>query len=141
MTVTAARNNSHCTRGQASTEFAYVATALLLLITGMMMMSEAVLDYNSMSSAAEEAVRYAVANGPNSPAPATTTQIQQIAINTASSVPLTTSNVVVSWINDANMSTRQDVKVVVSYDFPLKVPWMTKVTLHLQATSQMMAAE
>ena len=59
----------------------------------------------------------------------------------APQVPLTTSNITVSWITDANMATRQDAKVVVSYDYPLKVPWMTKVTLHLSATSQMMASQ
>jgi Flp pilus assembly protein TadG len=118
-----------------------VATAFLLFLTGVMLMSEAVLDYNSMSSAAEEAVRYAVANGPNSPSPASTLQIQQVAMTTATSVPLTTSNITVSWVTDANMATRQDAKVVVAYDFPLKIPWMTKVTLHLSATSQMMASQ
>jgi Flp pilus assembly protein TadG len=59
-------------RGQTFTEFAYVATAFLLLTTAVMMMGEAVLAYNSMSSAADEAVRYAVANGPNSPIPSAT---------------------------------------------------------------------
>jgi len=115
--------------------------ALLLLLSGVMMASEAVLAYNSMSSAAEEAVRYAVANGPNSPSPATNAQIQQVAINTAPEVPLTTSNVTVSWVTDSYISTRKDAKVIVSYSYPLKVPWMTTVTLHLTATSQMMASE
>jgi Flp pilus assembly protein TadG len=139
--MTSARNRSDWSRGQTFTEFAFVVTAFLLITTGVMMMGEAVLAYNSMTSAADEAVRYAVANGPNSPVPATTAQIQQIAINTAPEVPLTASNVTVSWITDANISTRQDAKVIVSYDYPLKVPWMTKVTLHLTATSQMMASQ
>jgi Flp pilus assembly protein TadG len=118
-----------------------VATAFLLFISGVMMMAEAVLAYSSMSSAAEEAVRYAVANGPNSPAPATTAQIQQIAIGMVPQVHLTTSNVSVSWIADANLATRKDAKVVVSYDYPLKIPWIAHATLHLSATSQMMAAQ
>jgi Flp pilus assembly protein TadG len=139
--MTAARTKSGWSRGQSAVEFALVATAFLLFLSGVMLMAEAVLAYNGMSSAAEEAVRYAVANGPNSPSPATTAQIQQVAINVAPQVPLTTSNITVSWITDANMATRQDAKVVVSYDYPLKVPWMTKVTLHLSATSQMMASQ
>jgi Flp pilus assembly protein TadG len=113
----------------------------LLLTTAVMMMGEAVLAHNSMSSAADEAVRYAVANGPNSPIPATNAQIQQIAINMAPEVPLTDSNVSVSWVADANISTRQDAVVVVSYDYPIKIPFMSKVTLHLSATSQMMASQ
>jgi Flp pilus assembly protein TadG len=115
--------------------------SLLLFTFAVMMMGEAVMSYNSMSAAAEEAVRYAVANGPNSPLPATTAQIQQIAINTAPQIPLTTSNVNVSWITDPSMATRQDAKVVVSYNYPLKIPWMSSVTLHLSATSQMMASQ
>ena len=139
--MTPVRIRSRWSRGQTATEFSLVATAFLLLLSGVMMMGEAVLAYNSMSSAAEEAVRYAVANGPNSPVPATTAQIQQIAINTAPEVPLTASNVVVTWPTDANIATRKDAKVVVSYDYPIKVPWMTQVTLHLTATSQMMASQ
>lgn len=118
-----------------------VATAFLLFLTGVMFMAEAVMAYNSMSAAAEEAVRYAVAYGPNSPAPATTAQIQQIAINTASQIPLSNSNVNVSWSTDANLATRQDAKVIISYDYPLKIPFMSKITLHLTATSQMMASQ
>lgn len=118
-----------------------MATAFLLLLSAIMMMGEAVLAYNSMSSAAEEAVRYAVANGPNSPLPASTSQIQQVAINTVPQIHLTASNVSVSWVTDANMVTRKDARVVVTYDFPLKIPWMTTVTLHLSATSQMMASQ
>jgi hypothetical protein len=59
----------------------------------------------------------------------------------APEVPLTDSNVSVSWVADANISTRQDAVVVVSYDYPLKIPFMSKVTLHLSATSQMMASQ
>jgi Flp pilus assembly protein TadG len=118
-----------------------VATAFLLFLTGVMYGSQAVLDYNSLSAAAEEAVRYAVANGPNSPNPATNSQIQQVAISMAPQIPLTNSNVTVSWITDTNMATRQDARVIVAYDLPLKVPWMARVTLHLSATSQMMASQ
>lgn len=139
--MTPARNKSRWSRGQSAVEFSMVATTFLLFLSGVMMMGEAVMAYNSMSAAAEEAVRYAVANGPNSPNPATTDLIQKQAFAAAPQVPLTASNVIVSWVTDANMATRQDVKVVVSYDYPLKVPFMSKVTLHLSATSQMMASQ
>jgi Flp pilus assembly protein TadG len=139
--VNGRRKRSLWSRGQTAVEFSTVAATLLLFTFGVMMMGEAVMSYNSMSAAAEEAVRYAVANGPNSPVPATTAQIQQIAINTASQLPLTTSNVNVSWITDPTMATRQDARVVVSYNYPLKIPWMSSITLHLSATSQMMASQ
>ena len=139
--MTPARKRPLWSGGQSAVEFSLVATAFLMMLSGVMMMGEAVLAYNSMSSAAEEAVRYAVANGPNSPVPATTLQIQQTAIKVAANVPLTTSNVVVTWPTDANLATRKDAKVVVSYDYPIKIPFMSKATLHLTATSQMMASQ
>jgi Flp pilus assembly protein TadG len=129
------------------TEFAGVASAFLLLLIAVMMMGEAVMAYNSMSNAAEEAVRYAVANGPNSPNPASQTAIEQVAVNVAPQLHLTitsggtTGNVTSSWVTDANISTREDAKVVINYNYALKIPFMTSVTLHLTATSQMMASQ
>jgi Flp pilus assembly protein TadG len=127
-----------------------VASTFLLLLFGIMLMAEAVMSYNSMSVAAEEAVRYAVANGPNSPNPADQPTIEGIAVNIAPQLHLTctgcvsnpgTGNVTSSWVTDANLPTRQDAKVVITYDYNIKVPWMTKATLHLTATSQMMASQ
>lgn len=128
-------------------EFAVSATALLLLMSAMMIMGEAVMAYNSMSSAAEEAVRYAVANGPNSPNPASQTTIEQVAVNVAPQLHLTatngntTGNVTSSWITDTHISTREDAKVVINYTYTLKIPFMSLATLHLSATSQMMASQ
>ncbi len=145
--MTAARESSHWSRGQMMTEFAGVASAFLLLLIAVMMMGEAVMAYNSMSNAAEEAVRYAVANGPNSPNPASQTAIEQVAVNVAPQLHLTitsggtTGNVTSSWVTDANISTREDAKVVINYNYALKIPFMTSVTLHLTATSQMMASQ
>jgi Flp pilus assembly protein TadG len=143
----AARVNSRWSPGQTATEFACVASAFLLFLTAVMMMGEAVMAYNSMSSAAEEAVRYAVAYGPNSPSPASQTTIEQVAVNVAPQLHLTatsgstTGNVTSSWVTDANISTREDAKVVITYSYVLKIPFMNSVTLHLTATSQMMAAQ
>src|SRR5208283_2501638 len=133
--MTAARMSSHWSRGQAAIEFAVSATALLLLMSAVMMMGEAVMAYNSISSAAEEAVRYAVANGPNSPNPASQTAIEQVAVDIAPQLHLTmtngdiTGNVTSSWVTDANISTRQDAKVVINYNYVLKIPFMTSATL------------
>lgn len=127
-----------------------VATAFLLFLAGIMMMAEAVMAYNNMASAAEEAVRYAVANGPNSTSPASQSTIEQVAVNVAPQLHLTCTgcpnnsgggNVTSSWITDANMSTWQDAKVVINYNYSLKIPFMTGVTLHLTATSQMLESQ
>ena len=113
-------------------------------------MAEAVMSYNSMSSAAEEAVRYAVANGPNSPNPADAKTIEGIAVAIAPQLHLSctgctgnpgSGNVTATWVTDANLPSRQDAKVVITYDYNLKIPWMKKATLHLTATSQMMASQ
>jgi Flp pilus assembly protein TadG len=145
--MTAAPVSWSWSRGQAAMEFAVSATALLLLMSAMMIMGEAVMAYNSMSSAAEEAVRYAVANGPNSPNPASQTTIEQVAVNVAPQLHLTatngntTGNVTSSWITDTHISTREDAKVVINYNYTLKIPFVSLATLHLSATSQMMASQ
>lgn len=127
-----------------------VATAFLLFLSGVMFMAEAIMAYNSMSSAAEEAVRYAVANGPNSQNPASQATIEQVAVNVAPQLHLTCTgcpgnsgngNVTSSWISDPNMNGRNDAKVVINYNYNLKIPFMSAVTLHLTATSQMLEAQ
>lgn len=130
-----------------------IAAAFLLFLAGVMFMSEAVMAYNNIASAAEEAVRYAVANSPNSNSPATSSAIEAIAANTAPELHLTSTtfdsnnnilsqgNVTATWVTDGNMSTWQDAKVVINYNYSLKIPWMSAVTLHLSATSQMMESQ
>jgi len=130
-----------------------VAFVFFLLVSSIMMMGEAVLAYNSISAAAEEAVRYAVANGPNSPSPASQSSIEAIAVNVAPQLSLTKTtfnsngtilsqgNVTATWVTDSYISTRQDAKVVITYNYALKIPWTSAVTLHLTATSQMMASQ
>src|SRR5580658_9080868 len=79
-------------RGQGAVEFSMVATACLLFLTSIMIMGEAVMAYNSLSAAAEEAVRYAVANAPTSPNPASQTSIEQVAVNLVPQLHLTCTN-------------------------------------------------
>ena len=134
-------------------EFACGATALMLFLSGIMMGGQAVMAYNNMSAAAEEAVRYAVAYGPNSPIPASADTIENVAVNAAPELHLSkttfdangnvshSGNVTATWITDANLATRKDARVVVNYDFPIKFPFMTATTLHFTATSQMMASQ
>lgn len=137
-------------RGQSAVEFSMVATAFLLFLSGVMFMGEAVMAYNSMSSAAEEAVRYAVANGPNSLNPATQATIEQVAVNIAPQLHLTctgcpgnsgSGNVTSSWVSDPSLSGRNDALVVINYNYSLKIPFMSAVTLHLTATSQMLESQ
>jgi Flp pilus assembly protein TadG len=146
-------DKSRWCRGQSTAEFGQVAVVFFLLLSAVMMMGEAVLAYNNIAAAAEEAIRYAVANGPNSPNPATQQAIEAIAVNVAPQLHLTETtfnsngaisfqgNVTATWVTDSYISTRQDAKVVINYNYALKIPWMSAITLHLSATSQMMASQ
>lgn len=127
--------------GQTITEFALGASVFLLVLFAIIEMAIVVFDYNSISYAAREATRYAAALGPNSPDPATTAQIQQVAIGAAPGVALTNSNIAVSWVADPNLSTRQDAKVTISYPTTVSIPFTSPVTLNLTSTSQMMASQ
>jgi Flp pilus assembly protein TadG len=53
--------------GQTMVEFALSASLLFLLLFGLMEMSFPVYDYNTASSAADEAVRYAIVHSPAAP--------------------------------------------------------------------------
>jgi hypothetical protein len=127
--------------GQTMVEFMLSAALLLTLVFGIMEMALMVFNYNSISNAARETARYAIAAGPNSPSPASTSQIQAFAMKSAPSLKLTASDVNVSWITDPNLSSRQDAKITVSHTYPLSVPFLLKVNLKLTSTSQMMASQ
>ena len=127
--------------GQTMIEFMLSAALLLALVFGIMEMALVVFTYNTMSNAAREAARYAIAAGPNSPKPASTSQIQAFAMNCAPSLKLSASDVSVNWITDPNLSSRQDAQITVSHTYPVSVPFLPKVNLKLSSTSQMMASQ
>ena len=127
--------------GQTMIEFMLSAAVLLSLVFGIMEMALVVFTYNTISNAAREAARYAIAAGPNSPAPASKPQIQAFAMSCAPSLKLSASDVDVRWIPDPNLSTRQDAIIKVSHTYPLSVPFLPKVNLTLTSTSQMMASQ
>jgi Flp pilus assembly protein TadG len=126
---------------QAMVEFALVASVFLLLLFATMQLALAVLSYNSVSFAAREAARCAMVHGPSSPNPATTTQIQQIAINAAPSLNLSAGNVSVNWITDPNLPSKKDVQVQVTYTFQLQIPFANAVTPNIVGTSQMLVSQ
>jgi Flp pilus assembly protein TadG len=127
--------------GQTMIEFMLSAALLLALVFGIMEMALVVFTYNTISNAAREATRYAIAAGPNSPAPASTSQIQAFAMSCAPSLKLSASDVDVRWIPDPNLSSRQDAIIKVSHTYPVSVPFLPKVNLTLTSTSQMMASQ
>jgi Flp pilus assembly protein TadG len=127
--------------GQAMVEFAMVVTVFLLLLFGIMMMTLTVYNYNTVCSAAREAVRYAIVHSPASASPATTAQIQQIAINNAVNLVSSQLTVTVSWPADANLPSQSDAEVNVSYRFQLNVPFMSAVSMTVASTAQMLVSQ
>ena len=105
--------------GQGIVEFGLAASFFILFLAGLMQAGYGVYCYNTMTNAAREAARYAALRGPNSPSPATTAQIQNVAIASAVGVPLTTTNITVSWPNDPNDSSQKDAQVFISYNYSM----------------------
>ena len=127
--------------GQALAEFAMVATVFFMLIFAIMETCLAVYNYNMISSAAIQATRYAIVHSPTSANPATTSQIQQVAINAAPALALSSSNITVSWPTDPNLPSKQDAQIQISYNYKLKIPFLSPITLTLTGTSQMLVSQ
>ena len=127
--------------GQTMVEFAMVATVFLMLMFGVMQMALTVYNYDTVCSAAREAVRYAIVHSPTGASPVTTAQIQQIAINSAVSLNPSNLTVLVSWPTDANLPLQKDAQVKVSYVYQLQIPFMTPISLTLASTSQMLVSQ
>jgi len=133
--------NRTVSAGQAMVEFAMVSAVFLLLLFGIMLMTLTVYDYNTVCSAAREAVRYAVVHSPASANPATTAQIQQIAINNAVNLIPSGLTVTVSWPTDAKLTSQKDALVTVSYSYQLAVPFLSSVAMTVSSSSQMLVSQ
>ena len=119
--------------GQSTIEFAAAATIFPILMFGMMELATAVYTYSTVNEAAQEAVRYAVVNGPGSPSQATNAQVAAVAQAYAPGLNLNTT---VSWPNDSNIAGAQDAKVVVTCSYPLNIPFMKAQNLNFSASYQ-----
>jgi TadE-like protein len=135
------RRSSASGAGQTMVEFAAIATALFLLMFGLMMLGSAVYSYNTVSNAAREAVRYAIVHSPTSAVPASTDQIQQIAINYAAGLNLTDSDIAVSWPADPYIAKKNDAQVQISYPYTIKIPFLKPVVVNLTSTSRMLVSQ
>jgi Flp pilus assembly protein TadG len=122
-------------------EFAAVATGLFLLMFGLMSLGSAVYAYNTVSNATREAVRYAIVHSPTSPDPASTSEIQQVAIDYAVGLPLTADDITVTWPSDSANSKKTDAQVQVSYPYQISIPFMSPITVTLTSTSRMLVSQ
>jgi Flp pilus assembly protein TadG len=126
---------------QTVVEFALSATVLTLLLFGIAELSLAVYDYNTICSAAREAVRYAIVHSSTSPNPASVSDIQTIAIDHAPALNLTSSDISVSWPADAILPSQVDAQVSISHTYAVQIPLFPAITLTLNSTSRMLVSQ
>ena len=122
-------------------EFALIASAFFSLSFGIIEMASAVMAYNSVCDAAREAVRYAIVHSPTSANPATTAQIQQVAMNVAPNLGITQSQVTVTFPADSNLPSMTDAEVQISYPYTITIPFIPNMSVTLSATSRMLVSQ
>lgn len=150
--------------GQATVEFACAAVVLFCFLIGIMQISRALYVYNFVSEAARQGTRYAMVRGStsctNTPSLSgcnthTSAQIQTYVQGlgypgmVSSNLTATLSYFTASASQPTTWSTCTGtcnlpgnlVKVVVSYPFPISVPFFNGNTFTVSSTSQMVVAQ
>lgn len=143
-------------RGSSLVEFALSSTILFMLVFGVIAMALALYSYNVVSESAREATRYAIVRGSAchfaTACPATAAQIQTYVkgldfpgINPSNLTAATTWSVYpaggtctpsASCNNPGNQ-----VKVTVSYSFPVAIPFVPKSTISMSSTAEMVISQ
>ena len=126
-------------RGQSAVELALIASVFLLVLFGIIQLSRAVYSYNLVSYAARDATRYAIVHGSDSITPATSAAVKNFVLNESNGVDASQFTVATTWT--PNNSPSSTVKVVVTYNFALSIPFFGSVTLPLSSTSQMVISQ
>jgi Flp pilus assembly protein TadG len=146
-------------RGAAIVEFALAATILIPLVFGVIAMCMASYSYFFTSYAAREATRYAIVRGSSCPAygrfgsacPAAPSDVQTY-VQSLGFPGIDSSNISVTatWPTTGSTCTPASipcnnpgnlVRVTVSYQLPLSIPFVSPQTLNLRSTSQMVIAD
>ena len=140
-TLAAKMRPKHWKRGATMVEFAMTALVCFGLLFAVMEMSSAVYSYHMVCTAAREGVRYAIVHSPTSANPATTDQIQNYAKTYASGLVPGQLTVTATFPADPRLVTQKDAQVVVTYNYPLNIPFISPVTLSLSSTSKMLVSQ
>jgi hypothetical protein len=153
--------------GSSIVEMALTLSVLFMLVFGIIFMSMALYTYNCIGEAAREATRYAVIRGsgsctvlstfPNCNLNPTTSGtplqdwVRGLGYPFAASLTVTptwwspSSTSAPTWTTACVAATCNApgnmVKVVVSYDYPLAIPFWKNTTLSMASTSQMVISE
>jgi Flp pilus assembly protein TadG len=120
-------------RGATLVEFALASTLFFTITFGTIEFGRMILDYNIVSNAAREGVRYASVRGASSGRAATADQIRQYVASRSVGL-LSTSNVTVSW--PTNNATGSVVQVQVQYSFTPIVTLLPQTGINLTSTTR-----
>jgi Flp pilus assembly protein TadG len=143
-------------RGSSMVEFALGASLLFMVVFGIIAMSLALYSYNVVSEAAREGTRYAIVRGMkchfSTACPASGTDIQNYVqslgfpgINPSNLTAITAwSAYPVGTLCAPSASCKNpgnQVKVTVSYQFPLVIPFVPSQTLSMSSTAEMVISQ
>jgi len=121
-------------RGATLIEFAVTSLLFMTIVFGTIEFSRMIMDYNIVSNAAREGVRYASVRGAGSGRAATASDIQNYVAGRSSGL-LAPGNVTVAW--PVNNQTGSDVQVQASYAFAPIVALLPSGTISLSSTTRM----
>lgn len=130
-------------------EFGVVVGAFLLVLFATMEMASAAYSYHIVSTVAREGVRYAITHSPTSANPESPANIQTYAAGYASGLDTTNLTVAATFCPHSDStctlapaaSVLPDARVVVTYNYPLTIPFMSRVTLTLSSSSRMLVSQ
>jgi len=145
-------------QGSALVEMALSLVVLLSVVFGIMEMSQALYTYHFISEAARDGTRYAIVRGSSCPAvlpgcPAAGTGVDVQTYLRGQGFPGITPGLltaVTSWPTTGSSCTPSVtpcdnpgnlVNVVVTYQFPLSIPFVPARTLAMTSTSQMVISQ
>jgi Flp pilus assembly protein TadG len=121
------------TRGATLVEFALASTLFFTITFGTIEFGRMILDYNIVSNAAREGVRYAVVRGAASGRTATADQVKQYVVSKSVGL-LSTTNVTVTWPTDKAVGSV--VQVQVQYNFTPIVTLLPQTAVNLSSTTR-----
>ncbi|HWC95099.1 MAG TPA: TadE family protein [Candidatus Sulfopaludibacter sp.] len=121
-------------RGSTLVESAVVATAFLVLLTGVMEFGCIGFAYNAVSFAAQRAARYAAVRGAGSGHPASAADVQAAAKVYTGALDNSKVTVTTTWLPDNQAGSTVQVKV--SYSFAVALVPISAKALTLQTTSR-----
>ena len=120
-------------RGATLVEFALASTLFFTITFGTIEFGRMILDYNIVSNAAREGVRWAAVRGSGSGRTATADQVKAYVVSKSVGL-LSTTNVVVTWPTDKAVGSV--VQVQVSYSFTPIVTLLPQTAINLSSTTK-----